>query len=47
VCGLGERRGRLASGYDADLVVVAGDLARDVIGLREVPQIVLRGQLVG
>jgi len=47
VCGLGERKGRLASGYDADLVVVAGDLARDVIGLREVRQVVLRGRLVG
>ena len=47
VCGLGGRKGRLASGYDADLVVVAGDLARDVIGLREVRQVVLRGQLVG
>jgi imidazolonepropionase-like amidohydrolase len=47
VCGLGERKGRLATGYDADLVVVAGDLARDVTGLREVRQVVLRGQLVG
>jgi imidazolonepropionase-like amidohydrolase len=47
VCGLGERKGRLAAGYDADLVVVAGDLARDLTGLREVRQVVLRGQLVG
>ncbi len=47
VCGLGERKGRLASGYDADLVVVAGDLARDVTGLRNVRQVVLRGQLDG
>jgi len=47
VCGLGERKGRLASGYDADLVVVAGDLARDVTALRNVRQVVLRGQLVG
>ncbi|MGY4773449.1 amidohydrolase family protein [Kribbella sp. CWNU-51] len=47
VCGLGERKGRLAPGYDADLVVVAGDLARDVTGLREVRQVVLRGQTVG
>jgi hypothetical protein len=27
--------------------VVAGDLARDVTGLREVRQVVLRGQPVG
>jgi imidazolonepropionase-like amidohydrolase len=47
VCGLGERKGRLAAGYDADLVVVAGDLARDVTGLPEVRQVALRGQLVG
>jgi imidazolonepropionase-like amidohydrolase len=46
VCGLGERKGRLARGYDADLIVVAGDLARDVTGLREVRQVVLRGQPV-
>jgi imidazolonepropionase-like amidohydrolase len=47
VCGLGERKGRLASGYDADLIVVAGDLACDVTGLRHVRQVVLRGQPVG
>jgi imidazolonepropionase-like amidohydrolase len=47
VCGLGERKGRLAAGYDADLVVVAGDLARNLTRLREVRQVVLRGQLVG
>jgi imidazolonepropionase-like amidohydrolase len=47
VCGLGHRKGRLAAGYDADLVVVAGDLARDVTGLREVRQVALRGQLIG
>jgi imidazolonepropionase-like amidohydrolase len=47
VCGLGQRKGRLATGYDADLIVVAGDLARDLTGLREVRQVVLRGQPVG
>ena len=46
VCGLGERKGRLARGYDADMVVVAGDLSRDVAGLRDVRQVVLRGQHV-
>jgi imidazolonepropionase-like amidohydrolase len=47
VCGLGERKGRLASRYDANRIVVAGDLARDVTGLRHVRQVVLRGQPVG
>ncbi len=47
VCGVGERKGRLVTGYDADLLVVAGDLARDLIGLRQVRQVVLRGQPVG
>ena len=47
VCGLGERKGRLARGYDADVVVVAGDLSRDVAGLRDVRQVVLRGRHVG
>jgi imidazolonepropionase-like amidohydrolase len=46
VCGLGERKGRLARGYDADLIVVSGDIARDATGLRRVRQIVLRGQLI-
>ena len=46
VCGLGERKGRLARGYDADVVVVAGDLSRDVAGLRDVRQVVLRGRHV-
>jgi imidazolonepropionase-like amidohydrolase len=44
---LGGRKGRLAAGYDADLIVVAGDLARNLTRLREVRQVVLRGQLVG
>jgi len=44
VCGLGERKGKLAPGYDADLIVAAGDLAQDLTGLREVRQVVLRGQ---
>ncbi|MEU4287887.1 amidohydrolase family protein [Kribbella sp. NPDC026596] len=47
VCGLGERKGKLAPGYDADLIVVAGDLARDLTGLREVRKVVVRGQPVG
>jgi imidazolonepropionase-like amidohydrolase len=46
VCGLGDRKERLVRGYDADLVVVSGDMARDLTGLTTVRQVVLRGQLV-
>ena len=38
------RDGRLAAGHDAELIVLAGDLARDLTGLR---QVVLSGQSVG
>ena len=38
------RQGRLAAGHDSELVVVAGDLARDLTGQR---QVVLRGQSSG
>jgi len=41
--GLGDRKGRLSPGYDADLLVVAGDLAKDLASLRDVRQVVLRG----
>jgi imidazolonepropionase-like amidohydrolase len=47
VCGLGRRKGRLANGYDADLLVVDGDLRRDLTALRVVRQVVLRGEPVG
>jgi imidazolonepropionase-like amidohydrolase len=46
VCGLGGRKGRLAANYDADIVVVGGDLAEDLTGLRNVRQVVVRGQPV-
>ena len=29
-CGLGERKGRLQAGYDADLLVVDGDPVADI-----------------
>jgi imidazolonepropionase-like amidohydrolase len=41
--GLGRSKGRLRRGYDADLIVVDGDLAADLTTLRDVRQVVLRG----
>jgi imidazolonepropionase-like amidohydrolase len=35
-CGLGQRKGRIAPGYDADLLAVAADLSEDLAGLRDV-----------
>jgi imidazolonepropionase-like amidohydrolase len=41
--GLGTSKGRLRSGYDADVLVVGGDLAADLAALQDVRQVVLRG----
>ena len=41
--GLGRSKGRLRRGYDADVIVVDGDLAADLTALRHVRQVVLRG----
>jgi imidazolonepropionase-like amidohydrolase len=41
--GLGRSKGRLRRGYDADVLVVGGDLAADLTPLRDVRQVVLRG----
>ena len=43
VCGLGDSKGRLRTGYDADLLVVAGDLASTSALLWQIRQVVLRG----
>jgi imidazolonepropionase-like amidohydrolase len=43
-CGVGDRKGRLRPGHDADLVAVRGDLGVDVGRLAEVAAVVLAGQ---
>jgi imidazolonepropionase-like amidohydrolase len=47
VCGLGKRKGLLRSGYDADLVVVEGDLQSDLTALQRVRLVLLAGKPVG
>lgn len=45
-CGLGGCKGRLRNGYDADLLIVAGDPLADIRALREVSAVMLRGERV-
>jgi N-acetylglucosamine-6-phosphate deacetylase len=44
--GPGWSKGRLRRGYDADVLIVDGDLAADLTALRHVRQVVLRGMPV-
>ena len=46
-CGLAASKGRLRAGYDADVLVVDGDLEADITALRSVRQVVLRGRVSG
>ena len=43
VCGLGHRKGRVAPGFDADLVAVDGDPLTDPAALRRVIAVYARG----
>jgi imidazolonepropionase-like amidohydrolase len=45
-CGLTDRKGRLASGFDADLLLLDGDPLADITTLRKVEAVYLRGQRV-
>lgn len=46
-CGVGNRKGRLRAGYDADLVLVGGDPIMDVGGaIRAVTAVYLAGERV-
>jgi len=45
-CGLGDRKGRLHAGYDADLAVIDGDPCTDIRGLATVQAVYVNGQAV-
>jgi imidazolonepropionase-like amidohydrolase len=45
VCGVGDRKGRVAAGYDADLLLVGGDPVADLAVLRNVDAVYLGGRL--
>lgn len=47
VCGLGERKGRVLPGYDADLLAVAGDPLTDVTALLRPVHVLAAGRPVG
>jgi imidazolonepropionase-like amidohydrolase len=47
VCGLGHRKGRVAVGYDADLLAVDGDPLADPSALHRVRAVYARGAEVG
>jgi imidazolonepropionase-like amidohydrolase len=42
-CGVGQRKGRLTVGYDADLLLVDGDLETDVTALHRPRSVLLHG----
>jgi len=45
-CGVGDRKGRIAPGYDADLLAVAGDPLTDANAVREVVAVFRAGHRV-
>ena len=44
VCGLGHRKGRIAPGYDADILAVDGDPVRDPAALHDIRAVYVRGR---
>jgi imidazolonepropionase-like amidohydrolase len=46
MCGLGERKGRIAPGYDADLLAVAGNPLEDLKALLDVRAVIRAGKLL-
>ena len=47
VIGLGATKGRLAGGYDADVLVVDGDPFTDPVAVHRIRAVYARGRLVG
>jgi imidazolonepropionase-like amidohydrolase len=45
-CGFGDRKGRVRPGFDADLLVVAGDPAADIRMLAQVKSVMVQGSMV-
>jgi imidazolonepropionase-like amidohydrolase len=45
-CGVDDRKGLLRTGYDADIVLVNGDLQADVATLADVRSVILGGNVV-
>ena len=45
VCGLGHRKGRVAPGFDADLLAVAGDPLTDITVLHQPAAVILGGRI--
>jgi imidazolonepropionase-like amidohydrolase len=45
-CGVGSRKGRLAPGFDADILAVAGDLTTDMRALLDVRAVFRAGRRV-
>jgi imidazolonepropionase-like amidohydrolase len=46
LCGLGDRKGRLAAGFDADLLVLDGNPLEDLSALHRVRAVYVRGAAV-
>jgi imidazolonepropionase-like amidohydrolase len=44
VCGLGDRKGRIAEGYDADILAIDGDPLTDPSTLHAIRAVILRGE---
>jgi imidazolonepropionase-like amidohydrolase len=42
-CGLGDHKGRIAAGYDADLLIVDGDPRTDLAALHRIRSVYVRG----
>ena len=46
MCGVGNSKGRIAPGYQADLIAVSGNPLEDLSALSQVPFVMKRGTAV-